>query len=118
MRYCGQCLEVMKPLFTGFFCPNDCDRKTKAQSGCLDAWKKISARMPVHLVSQLEHVCKLNDKVVIWKEHGGRWWCLSSRPMNNQEVLTADVIIALNCNEATVTKNRFGGHTIDELMFA
>jgi hypothetical protein len=29
MFFCSQCLEEMKPLFVGFFCPNDCDKKTE-----------------------------------------------------------------------------------------
>ena len=30
MSFCGHCGQKMKPLLTGEFCPNDCDRKNKA----------------------------------------------------------------------------------------
>lgn len=33
---CPICRSQMKPLFTGEFCPNDCDRKPKAQFKPLD----------------------------------------------------------------------------------
>jgi hypothetical protein len=41
---CPQCNEAMKPLFTGAFCPNDCDRsKTLKAVGELFVWGAAGA---------------------------------------------------------------------------
>lgn len=117
--YCPQCLDVMKPLFTGHFCPNECDRlpKKSAQNNCMSAWIQVSHKMPIHLVSQLEQICYKSRKVCIWKEHNGPWGA-APRDMTHDELLTAEVAIVLTSSGAMVIKNRYGDYTIEGLQLS
>lgn len=113
--YCPQCLDVMKPLFNSYFCPNDCDRRSKMK-GCSLGWNKIASKMPMHLVSQFEQIAAKRSKLQIFKEHEGPWGC-SATPRTLHETRLLDVLIDINGERVTVIKNRYGSYDIDGLKF-
>ena len=41
---CPTCKSEMKPLFVGFFCPRDCDRKSAGSSGKPGEWVEFNHR--------------------------------------------------------------------------
>ena len=86
MHTCLICGHVMKPLFTGWFCPQDCDRRPTSNTTDRLEWKpypyKTGWRYAV--VSRLEDLPE--------RARGGWWIVKDSDPLNCQPYLDVDQI--------------------------
>lgn len=71
---CITCQSPMKPLFTGFFCPNDCDRK-KTDEQSMGWWVtgKKDAELKYRLGMQTDLSPALNSKADVLRT-GARYY--------------------------------------------
>ena len=126
MNHCPTCGTAMKDLFTGQFCPRDCDRRPVVP--LIPATASI-IEMVLRKVPSVSrgHVWKWTTPLgerMVWLGifSPGYQGPLSSivmtmnpKGLDRRNTLLCDVILGFNSSIVVVVKNRFGGFSYDEV---
>lgn len=83
MLTCPTCKGHMKPLFTGFFCPNDCDRTPRPLKST-DAFIHVhdGTRWQVWLADSIDRVLPLEAQRGWWISKSDNWKQTAERLIN------------------------------------
>lgn len=112
---CQECNTRMKPLFTGFFCPNDCDRP-QPKRGAINAWEAI---LPKIAPGHRDFISNRAERY-----RGGLWYmwidmyddCHCFQSMKTSDQRDASLVITIDSSgRPAVTKSRQGYLSISDI---
>lgn len=111
---CQECMVPMKPLFTGFFCPNDCDRPhlRVAKSD----WSEILTKMAGCHHDFFRERARLyaGRPWFIWLDQHSDWHAY--RAIDAGEIRMASLVVSIDKEGlAAVTKSRDGVKSISQV---
>lgn len=105
----------MKPLFTGFFCPNDCD-KPHQRAPQRTSWKMLLPKIPTGEYSFFtERATSYRGRDwFIWLDTDDEWHCYQS--MSNRQESEAILIIGIGPNgDASIQRSKKGYRSISDI---
>lgn len=114
---CPTCSTSMKPLFTGFYCPKDCDKRVPLAPPLVrQILRKVPKSDREHLDRWLATVMGINNIYIGWKPNE-RVVMLSTNPNEPaQSWYPCSWVIKVSPeNNISVLKNREGGFSLRDI---
>lgn len=111
MNNCPTCSGPMVPLFTGSFCPKDCDRRPPVPAWRAKLLRKISPESGP--VIERAGWLDTNGAKISRNPSGSYEYWKPSQCVPADSLRTAEWVVQVYGGELTVLKNRFGELTLD-----